>query len=163
MAASRTRKLFCVFLHFTLLSFSFVTCSTIEEMNSVELKSAMQKHLRMVVYFYTDDCTECERQLSELEKIATALDDSVLEGMPVVKVKSVQTAAKYGVSKFPSLVYFRSSYPMLYGGDAVMAEDVFPWLERNVEVVTRELTDEDFEHLTQAATGATTGDWFVSL
>jgi hypothetical protein len=29
------------------------------------------------------------------------------------------------------------------------------------EVVT--LTDESFEHLTQAATGATTGDWFVKF
>lgn len=33
----------------------------------------------------------------------------------------------------------------------------------NKEPAVKELTDETFEHLTQAATGATTGDWFVML
>lgn len=33
----------------------------------------------------------------------------------------------------------------------------------NKEPVVKELTDETFEHLTQASTGATTGDWFVML
>lgn len=31
----------------------------------------------------------------------------------------------------------------------------------NKEPVVRELTDANFEHLTQASSGATTGDWFV--
>ena len=34
-------------------------------------------------------------------------------------------------------------------------------LIRMKEPGTRELTDGNFEHLTQAATGATTGDWLV--
>jgi len=29
------------------------------------------------------------------------------------------------------------------------------------DTYVRELTDASFEHLTQAATGATTGDWFI--
>jgi hypothetical protein len=33
----------------------------------------------------------------------------------------------------------------------------------NKDPVVKELNDETFEHLTQAATGATTGDWFVML
>lgn len=33
----------------------------------------------------------------------------------------------------------------------------------NKEPVVKELTDDTFEHLTQAASGATTGDWFVML
>lgn len=33
----------------------------------------------------------------------------------------------------------------------------------NKEPIVKELTDETFEHLTQVATGATTGDWFVML
>lgn len=33
----------------------------------------------------------------------------------------------------------------------------------NKEPNVRELADDNFEHLTQAATGATTGDWFVML
>jgi hypothetical protein len=33
----------------------------------------------------------------------------------------------------------------------------------NKEPVVRELSDENFESLTQAASGATTGDWFIML
>lgn len=33
----------------------------------------------------------------------------------------------------------------------------------NKEPIARELSDDNFEHLTQASTGATTGDWFVML
>lgn len=37
-------------------------------------------------------------------------------------------------------------------------EDDEPLAKGQVEI----LTEENFEHVTQAATGATTGDWFVS-
>lgn len=33
----------------------------------------------------------------------------------------------------------------------------------NKEPVVKELNDQTFEHLTQASTGATTGDWLVML
>ena len=33
----------------------------------------------------------------------------------------------------------------------------------NKEPIVKELTDDTFEHLTQASSGATTGDWFVML
>jgi hypothetical protein len=33
----------------------------------------------------------------------------------------------------------------------------------NKEPTVRELSDDNFEHLTQASSGATTGDWFVML
>ena len=37
------------------------------------------------------------------------------------------------------------------------------WLEENKEVSSQILDDTTFEHLTQAATGATTGDWYIML
>ena len=37
------------------------------------------------------------------------------------------------------------------------------WLELSVHEGIKILTDDTFEHLTQASTGATTGDWFVVL
>ena len=36
-------------------------------------------------------------------------------------------------------------------------------LTQSQEVAVHNLNDETFEHLTQAASGATTGDWFVML
>lgn len=45
----------------------------------------------------------------------------------------------------------------------VLSEDIQAWLNQAKDVATQALTDETFEHLTQAATGATTGDWLVIL
>lgn len=36
-------------------------------------------------------------------------------------------------------------------------------LRRSQNPVVKELNDDSFEHLTQVATGATTGDWLVML
>nr|SVE77676.1 EOG090X0856 [Daphnia lumholtzi] len=60
----------------------------------------------------------------------------------------------------PLVVYFRHGVPLLYDGplnDEVMLETFV----QNKEVVVSHLNDDSFEHLTQAASGATTGDWFV--
>ena len=37
------------------------------------------------------------------------------------------------------------------------------WLVANMKSNVNHLSDETFEHLTQASTGATTGDWLVWL
>lgn len=42
-------------------------------------------------------------------------------------------------------------------------EEILNLFMDNREPIVRELTDDTFEHLTQASTGATTGDWFVML
>lgn len=36
-------------------------------------------------------------------------------------------------------------------------------LTENKELAVKTLTDDTFEHLTQASSGATTGDWFIML
>jgi len=43
------------------------------------------------------------------------------------------------------------------------AEEVLSWVGENMQSYTMTLNDDNFEHLTQASTGATTGDWFVRL
>ncbi len=48
-------------------------------------------------------------------------------------------------------------------GTGVNPEELSWWLEENKSGSAQRLTDADFEHLTQASTGATTGDWFVML
>ncbi len=37
------------------------------------------------------------------------------------------------------------------------------FIEEGIEKKTHQLNDKNFEHDTQAGTGATTGDWFVLL
>lgn len=51
---------------------------------------------------------------------------------------------------------------VLYTGP-VNEDLIFHTLTENKEPIVKELTDDTFEHLTQSASGATTGDWFVML
>ena len=45
----------------------------------------------------------------------------------------------------------------------ILSEDVEVWLDTAKDVATQTLHEDSFEHLTQASTGATTGDWLVIL
>lgn len=68
--------------------------------------------------------------------------------------------ASLGVSSQPQLYFYRSQVPALYDGELTVPE-IQNWLERAREVNLQTLDDTSFEHLTQASTGATTGDWLV--
>ena len=45
----------------------------------------------------------------------------------------------------------------------VDGEEVVSWIDENKESYMTSLNDDNFEHETQASTGATTGDWFIRL
>lgn len=42
-------------------------------------------------------------------------------------------------------------------------DEILTMFTENKVPAVKELTDDTFEHLTQASSGATTGDWFVML
>ena len=42
-------------------------------------------------------------------------------------------------------------------------DDIVEWVENAKQTSFPHLTDETFEHLTQASTGSTTGDWLIML
>jgi hypothetical protein len=68
----------------------------------------------------------------------------------------------YAVLKFPQIIFFRNGRYLLFKGDLTL-KNLNEWLESNRDRLTHDLTDATFEHDTQAASGATTGDWFVLL
>nr|CAG4644057.1 EOG090X0856 [Lepidurus arcticus] len=76
------------------------------------------------------------------------------------KSKRYNQMKKFDDSFEPRLVFFRKGVPLLYEGP-LNEEVILETFMQNKEPVAQELTDENFEHLTQASTGATTGDWFV--
>lgn len=65
-----------------------------------------------------------------------------------------------GVMKVPSLLYYRDRVPTYFDGEPV-AEDIIEWVVESHDLLSTELHDDTFEHLTQASSGATTGDWLV--
>lgn len=80
----------------------------------------------------------------------------------VVKLIDSQLVRLYSPTKEPALVFFRHGIPMLYSGD-IEADEIYQQFEENRVPAVKELTDANFEHLTQASSGATTGDWFIML
>merc|ERR1739846_168099 len=66
------------------------------------------------VYFYEDNCIECDEVESGLEKI----DDP-------------RYAKKYGVSKLPALVYFRRKFPSIYRESLFDEDKILEWLTSN--------------------------------
>lgn len=54
-------------------------------------------------------------------------------------------------------------FNLIYILEAVNDELLLDILLNNRDPIVKELNDNSFEHLTQASTGATTGDWFIKL
>lgn len=81
---------------------------------------------------------------------------------PLIKAYNSQLVRLYNPTKEPSLVFFRHGVPLLYDGP-IEGDAIYQKFDENKMPIVKELSDENFEHLTQASTGATTGDWFVLL
>lgn len=111
-------------------------------------------------FFLAKGCPECEKYENELLNIREDFENDF--PAEVVKVPNSNLVRLYKPTKEPALVFFRHGIPLLYEGSTV-AEEIYQHFDRNRVPIVKELTDETFEHLTQASTGATTGDWFIQL
>lgn len=96
--------------------------------------------------------------------IVSNLHDDFKDQLDAVTVKAFnsQLVRLYSPTKEPALVFFRHGIPLLYDG-AVNEDAILHQFSMNKDPTVKELNDETFEHLTQAASGATTGDWFIML
>ncbi|XP_017050291.1 uncharacterized protein LOC108094296 isoform X2 [Drosophila ficusphila] len=122
----------------------------IEEVNERMLDRLMAESTLLVVFFYDDDCAECEEILEELEEIDGEAD---MFGIDFVKIASIQAAKKYEIVNIPSLVYFRKQVPVLYDGDMHQHDKVITWLtsqdvfeiKNEIEEVNRKMLDKLLE------------------
>ncbi|ESO85081.1 hypothetical protein LOTGIDRAFT_204649 [Lottia gigantea] len=80
--------------------------------------------------------------------------------LKILQSTDLVLANELGASDFPKVVYYRQQSPAHYDGD-LNDEDFSHWLLQAQEISVKILTDDTFEHLTQAVTGSTTGDWLV--
>lgn len=112
----------------------------------------------MIVLFTTNDCPDC----NDYEERLVNLREDFVDTMSAWVVKAVdsQLLQLYSNTKEPVLLFFRHGLPLLYDGPLENEEIMTMFMENKAPTV-KELTDDTFEHLTQASTGATTGDWFI--
>lgn len=109
--------------------------ATIEEVTDEILKTLIDSHEYVVVYF-TGTCEEgdkCDKILDDLENIDDELDEA---GIIFVTTEDTVYAKKLGIKIFPQLVFFRNRDPMYYKGDLNDEDEVLAWLtdENTLEI-----------------------------
>lgn len=123
-----------------------------------DLVKLFHSHSNLVVLFSKKDCETCDKLEDVLGNLKQEINDN-LEAK-VVKATGSQMVRLYSPTKEPAVVFFRHGVPFLYDG-AANEDAMIGKLIQNKDPNVKELSDENFEHLTQASSGATTGDWFI--
>ncbi|XP_046962907.1 thioredoxin domain-containing protein [Vanessa cardui] len=141
-----------------LLALLNVNCQSLQSVSDDELLQFIKEEEKLIVLFSKQNCAICDK----FEKTLDSLYEDFQKHLNAETIKAVNShlARLYCPTKEPAIVFFRHGVPLLYDGDADENE-VYGFLEKNQSPAVKELTDKIFEHMTQAATGATTGDWFV--
>ncbi|XP_066902828.1 uncharacterized protein hlk isoform X1 [Halyomorpha halys] len=118
----------------------------IEEVNGRMLERLLDESLFLAVFFYDDNCPECDELLEVLEIIDGEAD---MYGIDMVKICDPDAAKKYNIINSPSLVYFRKKMPLIYDGDLSDEDKVLAWLtsqdifelRNEIEEVNRKMVD----------------------
>ncbi|XP_050432205.1 uncharacterized protein LOC126840481 [Adelges cooleyi] len=155
-------------LHFLLFAiccslFSQTTCGqTLGAVSDEELLELFRSENYVLVLFTLRDCQECKQYEDVLTQVREELVDALSAW--VVKVEGSNLVHIYDPTKEPSLIMFRHGVPLLIPEeDALNYDGLLEMLLVNRDPIVKELDDNSFEHLTQASTGATTGDWFIQF
>jgi len=106
----------------------FETKDEIEEVNRKMLEKLLDENEFVAVYFYEDNCLECDEAMEGLEKID---DETDALDITFVKVNDPRYAKKYGVNKLPALVYFRRKFPSIYRDSLFDEDKILEWLTSN--------------------------------
>ncbi|XP_057375493.1 thioredoxin domain-containing protein-like [Daphnia carinata] len=151
----------CLFLFVFLSSFVTAVFGNLEQVNDTDLEKLIANEKFVIVLFRDEICKGCDELEAQLSSIREDLVDSL--NAWVVKAVSSPLVANFTSGKDsgkPLVVYFRHSVPLHYDGP-LNDEVILETFVQNKEAAVSHLNDDSFEHLTQAASGATTGDWFV--
>ncbi|XP_013190194.2 thioredoxin domain-containing protein [Amyelois transitella] len=141
-----------------LLLVIYADCQRLQSVSDDDLLQLIKEKDKLIVMFTKPNCDVCNKFDTHLE----SLQDDFKKHLSAVTVKTENShlARLYSPTKEPALVFFRHGVPLLFGGEPDENE-IYSYFEKNQSPAVKELSDKIFEHITQAATGATTGDWFV--
>uniref|UniRef100_A0A0K2UE52 Protein disulfideisomerase A4like [Apis florea] n=1 Tax=Lepeophtheirus salmonis TaxID=72036 RepID=A0A0K2UE52_LEPSM len=125
--------------------------------NKSELVKLTEQEEYVVVLFGGDTEETLENELSAIRE---DLVDSLNAWVVKLEDDDLKKEIDPHVGSDSMIVFYRKGVPVIYKG-AASDEELLETLIAHKDKCSRDLTDTSFEHLTQAATGATTGDWFV--
>ncbi|TRY69120.1 hypothetical protein TCAL_04112 [Tigriopus californicus] len=137
-----------------------VQANNLETLEDGELLKLIRQEQYVIVLFCENDVSgRCVDYETELSAVREDLVDSLNAWVIRAQEKS-ELRKNFATDNDPVVIYFRRGVPALYPGTA-NEEEMLAVFSTYRESCVQELTDTNFEHLTQASTGATTGDWFV--
>ncbi|XP_076294295.1 thioredoxin domain-containing protein [Lasioglossum baleicum] len=139
-------------------SLTVVHSNDLQTVSDTELTDLLMNVKYVVVLFTTKDCEKCDELRNHVVDLKKDLVDNLEAWVVVAEDSKLMKILIPGDE--PALVFFRHGIPLLYDGPSDPSEILHMFME-NKEPATKQLTDDTFEHLTQASSGATTGDWFV--
>jgi len=170
-----------ILMTFTEVNMQASTIAVHQILTGENLKQLMTQYSNVFLFFCSEsndqsESTGCQGADNLLDKVVNVLGE--YQQYPVrgynfglAKAPSDSEIAKYyKLRQFPTMLYMRQNqngevYGQVFQGD--MADKdmdemyVNMWMRDNARSFLQELNQETFEHLTQAASGATTGDWLI--
>jgi len=136
--------------------------NAVSHITKSNLLSAIDKgNEKLLIFFYTkfEDCPKCKEVMPLFQEAAGYLD--TLEDDQIRSYKLAGKLPEYGVNTFPQLIFFDGKTPFRYDKSKYEPDDIVDWIEESKATPMADLNDETFEHLTQASSGSTTGDWLI--
>ncbi|GAB0094572.1 Kynurenine 3-monooxygenase [Sergentomyia squamirostris] len=99
----------------------------IEQINRKMFQKIRQNSEYLAVFFYSDDCKQCPRVLTEVEHID---DEADRAGIDFVKIDDRKMAKEIGVFALPAIVFYKSNSkePVIYAGDIYEEQDILNWI-----------------------------------
>ncbi|XP_023347507.1 uncharacterized protein LOC111716301, partial [Eurytemora carolleeae] len=136
--------------------------NSLQKVDDDELDKLIKEEQYVVALFCEETAVDtCEEYEGELSSIREDYIDMMQGDAWLVKLVNSKLINRYSPTPVSvGIVMFRSGLPVLYDGPA-NGEVMIDTFLRYKDPAVQELTDTTFEHLTQAASGATTGDWLV--
>lgn len=99
----------------------------IEDVSAKQLQRLINEKTFVAVFFYN----EMEESIEALKHLETIDDNAEKLSIALVKINDLELVDEYGLSKIPSLVYYRNKAPILYEGDFVSPDQLLDWLVHN--------------------------------
>ncbi|KAK3764456.1 hypothetical protein RRG08_020364 [Elysia crispata] len=137
---------------------------TNEKLVEIDLDSWQEAHAEgrklLLLLYKTDGCDLCAQALEEFTTILG--QPEIPSDVELGKSEDHAVLALLATAKLPAIIFLRDKSYVMYDGE-IEVESMLHWIPLAAEMAVKSLGDESFEHLTQASTGATTGDWLVGF
>ncbi|KAJ6639353.1 Thioredoxin domain-containing protein [Pseudolycoriella hygida] len=139
--------------------FHTYNCDKLEDVSDADLVQMIKNtNEHVIVLFSKRNCEDCDKYEDHLLNLKGDIKETL--NAHTVKAFNSQMTKLYSPTKEPAVVFFRHGVPLVYSGP-INEDAIFQYFNENQIPTVRELSDVNFEHLTQASTGSTTGDWLL--